>query len=382
MEGVRILDKDKIFMRRALRLAARARGMTSPNPMVGAVIVNNGVIVAEDYHKKAGELHAEALAIIKAGDKAEGSTLYVTLEPCCHLDKRTPPCTKAIIKANIGRVLIAMEDPNPKVSGKGMSALKRHGIEVVEGLYKSEAQRLNEAYIKYITTGKPFVILKVAMTLDGKIATPEGQSKWITGEQSRRLVHKMRSSVDAILTAIGTVKADNPRLTARSGKSTVSRNEVQQPERIVIDPLCETPPDYHIFDLPHETILIAKRTAGNDHQSEARRRKKQALIDKGVEIIEYEGERVDLEWLMRRLVRRSITSVMIEGGSSLGAYALQDGIVDKVVFFIAPKIIGGRHSFPAIGGSVFRRLEDAYRIRDLRTRKSGEDILVEGYITL
>src|SRR5208283_977003 len=163
MAGVRILDKDKIFMRRALRLAARARGLTSPNPMVGAVIVNSGVIVAEDYHRKAGELHAEALAILKAGDKAEGSALYVTLEPCCHLDKKTPPCTKAIIKANIGRVLIAMEDPNPKVSGKGMSALKRHGIEVVEGLYKSEAQRLNEAYIKYITTGKPFVILKVAM---------------------------------------------------------------------------------------------------------------------------------------------------------------------------------------------------------------------------
>jgi len=374
--------EDKIFMRRALRLAARARGMTSPNPMVGAVIVNNGVIVAEDYHKKAGELHAEALAILKAGDKAEGSTLYVTLEPCCHLDKRTPPCTKAIIKANIGRVIVGMEDPNPKVSGKGMRALERHGIEVVEGLFKSQAQRLNEAYIKYITTGKPFVILKVAMTLDGKIATPEGQSKWITGEQSRRLVHKMRSSVDAILTAVGTVKADNPRLTVRSGKSTVSRNKAQQPERIVIDPLCETPPDYHIFDLPHETIVIAQRTAGNDRQSEVRRRKKQALIDKGVEIIEYEGERVDLEWLMRKLGRRGTASVMIEGGSSLGAYALQDGIVDKVVFFIAPKIIGGRHSLPAIGGSAFRRLEDAYKIRDLRTRKIGEDIMVEGYITL
>ena len=370
-------------MRRALRLAARARGMTSPNPMVGAVIVNNGIIVAEDYHKKAGELHAEALAILKAGDKAEGSALYVTLEPCCHIDKRTPPCSKAIIKANIGRVIIAMEDPNPKVSGKGMRELKRHGIEVVEGLLKSEAQRLNETYIKYITTSKPFVILKVAMTLDGKIATPEGQSKWITGEQSRRLVHKMRSSVDAILTAVGTVKADNPRLTARPGKpgkGMASRNEAHQPERIVIDPLCEAPLDYHIFDLPPQTILIAKRTAGHDRQSEAKQRKKQALLDKGVEIIEYQGERVDLEWLMRKLGRRGIASVMIEGGSSLGAYALQDGIVDKAVFFIAPKIIGGRHSLPAIGGSVFRRLEDAYNIRDLRTRKIGEDILVEGYL--
>src|SRR5208337_3029451 len=308
--------KDKIFMRRALRLAARARGMTSPNPMVGAVIVNNGVIVAEDYHKKAGELHAEALAILKAGDKAEGSALYVTLEPCCHLDKRTPPCTKAIIKANIRRVIIGMEDPNPKVSGKGMRELKRHGIDVVEGLFKSEAQRLNEAYIKYITTSKPFVILKVAMTLDGKIATPEGRSKWITGEQSRRLVHKMRSSVDAILTAVGTVKADNPSLTARPGKSMASRNKAHQPERIVIDPHCEAPLDYHIFDLPPETILIAKRTVGNDSRSEAKQRKKQALLDKGVQIIEYQGERVDLEWLMRKLGKRGIASVMIEGGSS------------------------------------------------------------------
>ncbi|MGO9106775.1 MAG: bifunctional diaminohydroxyphosphoribosylaminopyrimidine deaminase/5-amino-6-(5-phosphoribosylamino)uracil reductase RibD [Dissulfurispiraceae bacterium] len=372
--------QDKIFMRRALRLAARARGMTSPNPMVGAVIVNNGVIVSEDYHKKAGELHAEALAILKAGDKAEGSTLYVTLEPCCHLDKRTPPCTKAIIKANIGRVIVCMEDPNPKVSGKGMRELKRHGIDVVEGLFKSEAQRLNEAYIKFITTSKPFVTLKVAMTLDGKIATPEGQSKWITGEQSRRLVHKMRSRMDAILTAVGTVKADNPRLTARPDKGMGSRNEAHQPQRIVIDPLCEAPLDCNIFDLPPQTILIGKRTAGSDHQSEVKQRKKQALLDRGVEIIEYEGERVDLEWLMTKLGIRGITSVMIEGGSSLGAYALQDGIVDKVVFFIAPKIIGGSHSLPAIGGSVFRRLEDAYKVRDLRTRKIGEDILVEGYI--
>src|SRR5271169_2900594 len=211
MEGVRILDKDKIFMRRALRLAARARGMTSPNPMVGAVLVKNGRVIAEDFHRKAGELHAEALAILKAGDKTTGSTLYVTLEPCCHLDKKTPPCTEAIINANIGRVIIAMEDPNPKVSGKGIRELRRHGIEVVEGLLKHEAQRLNETYVKYITTGKPFVVLKVAMTLDGKIATPDRQSKWITGEQSRRLVHRMRSAAGAVLTAIGTVKADNPR---------------------------------------------------------------------------------------------------------------------------------------------------------------------------
>ncbi len=380
MEGVRILDKDKIFMRRALRLAARARGMTSPNPMVGAVIVKNGRVIAEDYHKKAGELHAEALAIIRAGDKAKGSTLYVTLEPCCHLDKRTPPCTKSIIDANIRRVIIGMEDPNPKVSGKGTCQLKRHGIEVVEGFLKPEAQKLNEAYVKYITTGKPFVVLKVAMTLDGKIATPDGQSKWITGEQSRRLVHRMRSSVDAVLTAIGTVKADNPMLTARTDKTHAGRDLVHQPERIVIDPRLETPLDYNILSLPPKTILVTKRTAPNDRKSAARLEKLRMLLEKGVEIIEYEGDRVDLEWLMSRLGECRITSVMIEGGPSLGSYALTEGIVDKVAFFIAPKIIGGKHSLPAIGGSVFRKLEDAYRVRDMQVRKIGEDILVEGYL--
>lgn len=366
MEGVRILDQDKIFMRRALRLAAKAAGMTSPNPMVGAVIVKDGVVVAEDYHKKAGDYHAEALALLKAGQKAKNSTLYVTLEPCCHLDKRTPPCTSAIIEAQVRKVVIGMIDPNPKVSGKGAHELRQHGIEVVEGPLKPEAQKLNEGYVKYITTGKPFVILKVAMTLDGKIATPEGLSKWITGERSRRLVHGMRSRVDAVLTAIGTVKADNPRLTARTPAA------MHQPIRIVIDPGLETPPDYHIVNPPPETVLVAKKSAPGN--------KKQMLLDKGVEIMEYEGERVDLAWLMNVLGSRGITSVMIEGGSSLGAYALQDGIVDKAVFFIAPKMICGRHSIPAIGGTVCRQLQDAYMLRDVRTRKVGEDILIEGYL--
>ncbi len=361
-------------MRRALRLAARARGMTRPNPMVGAVLVKNGRVIAEDYHRKAGKLHAEALAILKAGDKAKGSTLYVTLEPCCHLDKKTPPCTKSIIDANIGRVIVGMEDPNPKVSGKGILELRRHGIEVSEGLLKHEAQRLNETYVKYITTGNPFVTLKVAMTLDGKIATPERHSKWITGEQSRRLVHRMRSRSDAVLTAVGTVKADNPRLTARTAV------RVRQPERIVIDPHLETPLDYHIFRLPPKTILVTKKAAADDRQSAELLLKRRMLLDKGVEVIEYIGERVDLQWLMGELGRRGFTSVMIEGGPSLGAYALQDGIVDKVAFFIAPKIMGGRHSFTAIGGSVFRQLEDSYRVSDMRVRKIGEDILVEGYI--
>ncbi|WP_333654266.1 bifunctional diaminohydroxyphosphoribosylaminopyrimidine deaminase/5-amino-6-(5-phosphoribosylamino)uracil reductase RibD [Dissulfurispira sp.] len=376
MEGVRILDKDKKFMQRALNLAEKARGMTSPNPMVGAVIVKNGKVISEDYHKKAGEPHAEALAILKSGEKAKGSTLYVTLEPCCHLDKKTPPCTRAIINSGIKKVFIAMKDPNPKVSGKGIEELRKHEIEVVSGIFEDKAKKLNEAYIKYITTRTPFVTLKTAMTLDGKIATPEGQSKWITGEKARRIVHRMRSSVDAILTAVGTVKADNPELTVRMGQgSKVKGQGIKNPKRIVIDPNLEIPLDYKIFNVPPETIVVTKMGQGS-------RGKGQELIDKGVKIIEYDDERVDLKWLMKRLGETGITSVMIEGGSSLNAYALQDGIVDKVVFFIAPRIIGGKDSIPAIGGKTFRRLENAFRVSDTKIKRVGDDLMVEGYLNL
>jgi diaminohydroxyphosphoribosylaminopyrimidine deaminase/5-amino-6-(5-phosphoribosylamino)uracil reductase len=336
--------------------------------MVGAVIVKNGGVIAEDYHKRPGELHAEALAILKAKEKTRNSILYVTLEPCCHLDKRTPPCTRAIIDAGIEKVFVAMKDPNPKVSGRGIEELKKHGVEVIEGIHEHEARKLNEAYCKYITTGRPFVILKVAMTLDGKIATPEGQSKWITGESARKIVHRMRSSVDAVLTAIGTVRADNPELTARHRKGAKS------PKRVIIDPNLEAPLHYKIFNMPPETIVVTKKVERSTEE------KMKALTDKGVRVIEYEGERVDLKWLMRILGGMEITSVMIEGGSSLSASALQDGIVDKVAFFIAPKIIGGRDSIPAIGGKAFRKLEDAYRIRDIEVKRTGEDMLIEGYL--
>jgi len=373
---MKITDKDISFMKRALTLAVKAKGMTSPNPLVGAVLVENGQIIAEDYHKKAGEPHAEALAILKAGDKAKDCTLYVTLEPCCHLDKRTPPCTKAIINSGIKKVFIAMKDPNPKVAGKGIEELKKHGIEVFSGVFEDKAKKLNEAYIKYIVTRMPFVILKTAMTLDGKIATPEGQSKWITGEKARKIVHQMRSSVDAILTAVGTVKADNPELTVRIRKqNTAYRKQTKQPVRIVIDPELEAPLNYKIFDVPPETIVITGR-----QKTKNRKQKEKALLEKGVKIIEYDAERVDLKWLMKMLGEIGIASVMIEGGSSLNAYALQDGIVDKIVFFIAPKIIGGKGSIPAVGGNIFRRLEHAHRVRDIKIKRVGDDLMIEGYI--
>jgi diaminohydroxyphosphoribosylaminopyrimidine deaminase / 5-amino-6-(5-phosphoribosylamino)uracil reductase len=353
---------DAFYINRTIRLAEKARGMTSPNPMVGAVIVKNGRIISEDFHRRPGDPHAEALALEKAGTEAQNSTLYVSLEPCCHTEKRTPPCTKALVNAGIKKVIIAMKDPNPKVSGKGIIELQKAGIEVISGILENKAQQLNEAYIKYVTTGKPFVILKTAMTLDGKIATPEGQSKWITGEKARGLVHRMRSSSDAIMTAIGTVKADDPQLTARvkHGKN---------PLRIIIDPRLEISVDANVLRIPPQTIIVTCVT-----NSKAFR-----LEQAGIKIIYYQ-KKLDLNWLMKKLGEMEIASLLIEGGSSLNAHALENGIVDKIMFFIAPMIIGGRESFPAIGGKTFKRLEEAYRIKNIRIRRVGEDILIQGYL--
>ncbi len=368
---------DATFMRRAITLASRARGMTSPNPMVGAVLVKNGRIIAEDYHKSPGTPHAESLVIEKAGEKALSSTLYVNLEPCCHTDKRTPPCTKTIIRAGIKKVFVAMADPNPKVSGKGMKEIREAGIEVVSGILEEKAKRLNESYIKYITTGKPFVILKVAMTLDGKIATPEGQSRWITGEKARRVVHGMRSGVDAIMTAIGTVKADDPELTARvQQRAKGIEQRAEKPMRIVIDPGLEIPFHAKILRLPPDSMIVARDIKTKE---DTKKKKAKYLLKSGINILFFK-EKLDLKWLIEKLGAMGITSLMIEGGSSLNAHALEDRIVDKVAFFIAPKIMGGRESFPSVGGSVLKRLEDAYKLRDVTIKRVGDDILVEGYL--
>jgi len=354
---------DVLYIKKALKLAARARGMTSPNPMVGAVIVKSGRVIVEAYHHRAGEPHAEALALSEAGDKAKGATLYVSLEPCCHTNKRTPPCTRAIIAAGIKRVVVATLDPNPSVAGKGVAELEAAGIKVVSGVLDAEARALNEAYNKFITTRKPFVILKAAMTLDGKIATPTGQSKWITGEKARLLVHKTRASVDAIMTAIGTVKADDPQMTARV-------KGARSPLRVVIDPLNEISLRNQIVKCPPDTLIVTKNGASA---------KADELRASGVKILAYEGE-LDMNGLMAELGRMGIISVLIEGGSSLNSHALLEGIVDKVMFFIAPKIIGGKDSVTVVGGKAFRPLEDAVRLRDMRVRRVGEDILLEAYV--
>lgn len=351
-------------MNQALRLAERSRGMTSPNPLVGAVLVKAGRIISAEYHKRAGDLHAEALAIQKAGLEARGSTLYVTLEPCCHTGKKTPPCCPVILDAGIKEVVVAMRDPNPKVSGRGIKTLMDNGVRVIEGVLEEKARRQNEVYCKFITTGRPFVTLKCAMTLDGKIATPEGESRWITGEKARVVVHRMRGAADAVMTAAGTVMADNPKLTCRNKSG-------RQPARIIIDSGLDTPIDFNVASAPPRTIFV---TASSDDE------KKKAFLGRGVEFIGYEGPRVDLPWLMERLGSMGITSVLIEAGSSFNAAALMAGIVDKVVFFIAPKIIGGRLSIPVIGGESFLNLADAIQISNMTVKKVGEDLMVEGYV--
>jgi len=353
---------DNLLMKKALTLAARARGKTSPNPMVGSVIVKNGRVVAEAYHKMAGTPHAEALALEQAGERARGATLYVTLEPCSHTDKRTPPCADAIIRAGVKRVVAAMEDPNAKVAGKGFQRLRDAGIEVVSGILEAQATDLNSAYIKYISTKVPYVILKTAMTLDGKIATPTGQSKWITGEKARAVVHKTRASVDAIITAIGTVEADDPQMTARI-------RGAKSPLRVVIDPGLKIRPEANILQGPPRTIIVTKKVG----------KKADALVQKGIELLHYEGE-LRLAWLLRELGKQEITSVLIEGGSSLNGRAFTEGVVDRAMFFVAPKVIGGAKSFPAVGGADFRPLEHACRLADMKVRRLGDDLLIEGRV--
>ncbi len=358
------------FIKRTLALASKAKGMTSPNPVVGALLVKKGRVIAEDYHRKAGSPHAEALVIQGAGDEARSSTLYVSLEPCCHTDKRTPPCTQAIIRAGIRKVVVAMKDPNPRVSGKGIKELEDAGIEVISGILEDKARRLNEFYVKYITTKRPFVILKTAMTLDGKIATSGGKSKWITGEKARRMVHRLRSSVDAVLTAIGTVKADDPELTARVKGS-------RNPKKIVIDPNLEIPLRARILSSPPETIVVTRDPGVTPTPSVADKIKN---IESTGNRVFYFKQKLELNWLMEELGGMGLTSVLIEGGSSLNAHALEDGIVDKVMFFVAPKILGGKDSYPSVGGKISRRLEHAFQLKDISIRRIGEDMLIEGYL--
>ncbi len=357
-------------MSRALELAKLGRGKTSPNPMVGAVIVKDGRVAGEGYHQKAGGPHAEVAALDDAGEKAKGATLYVNLEPCCHYG-RTGPCTNAIAEAGISRVVIAMSDPNPLVCGRGISYLEQRHVEVATGVLEDEALLLNEIFIKYITTGRPFVMLKAAMSLDGKIAARTGDSRWVTGPASRSQVHVLRSQYDAVLVGINTVLADDPLLTVR-----LPGEKGKNPVRVVADSLARTPVTSRVLSQPEEAPTIIATTGGADAQKIAR------LKETGAEvlIVPGDGPRVDLKRLMADLAGREITSVMIEGGGEINASALENGLVDKVIWFIAPKIVGGRVSPGPVGGRGITLMAEAGQIENLTVTMFGEDICLEGYL--
>ena len=360
--------KQEIYMQKALTLARKGNGKTSPNPKVGAVIIMGNRVIASDYHKKSGSPHAEILALRKAGTMARGATIFINLEPCCHTNKKTPPCTGAIIKSGIRKVVVAMIDPNPKVAGKGLKELRRAGIETETGLMENEAEKLNESFIKFITKKKPFITLKIAQSLDGKIATAGGESKWITGIKARRFVHQLRNDTDAVLVGIGTVIKDNPSLDCRI-KGGIN------PYRIVVDSDLRIPLRSKVLKYSDGKTIIATT-------SKAGSRKTALLRSSGhtVLIIKDNKGRVDLKRLVKELAKLDITSVMIEGGSSINASALSSGIVDKVIFFCAPKIIGGLDAIPSVGGISPSSLSKILRLKDLHVEKVGDDFLFEGYI--
>ncbi len=359
---------DIVFMKKALKLAARGKGRTSPNPAVGAVIVKEGNVIGEGYHKKAGTPHAEIIALEMAGSEAKGATMYVTLEPCCHTGKKTPPCTRAIIRTSVRKVVAAVNDPNPLVSGKGIRELQKAGIETEVGIMKAEALKLNEAFVKFITRKEPFVILKIAQSLDGKIATAKGESKWITGEKARGHVHRLRNEVDALLVGAGTVQKDNPSLDCRIRGG-------RNPYRVIVDSALRISARARVFNYNDNKTIIATTNRANPSKMDR-------LVQRGVQVLVVKSSqgKVDLKALMKKLGRMDITSLLIEGGSSVSAAALSCNIVDKVMFFIAPKIIGGTDSYPSVGGKSPDRLIHATRLRDLRSVKTGEDILLEAYI--
>lgn len=368
LEDARQRERDEMFMREALRIARNAEGRTSPNPLVGAVIVRDGIIVAEGWHRKAGTPHAEVHALRMAGDLAKGATLYVTLEPCAHVG-RTGPCAVAVRDAGIRRVVVAMSDPNPLVAGKGIQILRDAGVEVTVGVCEAEARQLNEVFLHWITTGRPFVVLKTAMTLDGKIATASGASKWITGEAARLRVHELRDRYDAILAGIGTALADDPSLTTRLPDRTG-----KNPVRIIVDSNARLPLTSNVVtDGQAQTIVAVTEAAPEERVA--------ALRAHGVDVLTCgTGSHVDLVQLMQELGRREIASVLVEGGGTVNFSLLAAGLVDKVHAFVAPKIVGGRTAKTPVEGEGFAQLADSVQLTQLTAESVGGDVLLTGYV--
>ncbi len=359
------------YMEQALSLARLALGQVSPNPAVGAVIVSHDEVVGQGYTQPPGCPHAEVVALNQAGERARGGVMYVTLEPCCHRG-RTPPCTRAIITAGITEVHLAMLDPNPLVSGRGQEELEGEDIRTHVGEHEAEAKQINEAYAKFITTGMPFVTVKFAISMDGKIATKSGDSKWISGEAARKQVHNLRYTTDCIMAGVNTVLVDDPQLTARScgGRGGTAR---AQPLRVIVDSKGRTPLTARVFSQPGKTLLALGRVVKPEE--------KIAFAQAGAELLELpsaEG-RVDLEKLLEVLGQQEITSVLVEGGGILLGSLFDGGLVDKVIAFIAPIIIGGKEAKTAAGGKGVDKVVDSLKLERVSVEKLGEDLMVCGY---
>lgn len=360
-------ELDRKYMARALQLALRGAGHTRPNPMVGAVLVKDGRIIGEGWHKQYGGPHAEVNAFASATEDPEGATLYVSLEPCSHYGK-TPPCADLIIRKKVARVVAALEDPNPLVSGRGFRKLRANGIRVTVGVLAEEARHINDVFLTYVTRKRPFVLYKAAMSLDGKIACHTGESQWISSEKSREEVQRLRGILSGIMVGAGTVIADNPRLTCRM-------EEYENPARIIVDGKLRVPLESRIFHEPGRNIILTT--------SEASLEKKKALENLGVELIEADSEepgKVDLKSAMLALGIKGIDGILLEGGPTLAASALEAGIIDAVRFYIAQKIIGGREAPSPFAGTGAAHMNEVVPLTDAVYGTSGDDLWIQAYI--
>ncbi len=358
-------------MEQALCLAGQARGQVSPNPAVGAIVVRDGEVVGRGRTQPPGSAHAEVVALHQAGEAARGSTMYVTLEPCCY-QGRTPPCSRAIIESGVDEVHLAMLDPNPLVSGKGEVELRKSGVRTVVGEREDAARQIVEAHTRYSTCGLPFVTAKFAMSLDGKTATRSGDSRWITGEESRCCVHRLRRETDAVMVGVNTVLADDPRLTARHGSDGVECEN--QPLRIIVDTGARTPATARVFTGPGTTLLAVGR------EPDAARADSLSRAGAELVVLSLAEGRVDLNQLLVLLGQRETTSLLVEGGGRLLGSLFDSGLVDKVVAFIAPIIIGGEDAETAVGGSGVERIADSLRLERVTTDILDGDVMVTGYV--
>jgi diaminohydroxyphosphoribosylaminopyrimidine deaminase/5-amino-6-(5-phosphoribosylamino)uracil reductase len=366
-ENLNAMTRDEHWMRAALRQARRAVGFTSPNPPVGAVVVRQGEVVGRGCTQPPGGPHAEVMALAEAGARARGATLYVTLEPCAHFG-RTPPCTNAVLQAGIARVVAALEDPHDIVAGRGFARLREAGVEVSVGVCEAEARSLLQPYLKHVRTGVPYGILKCAVSLDGKIATRTGDSRWVSGEEARRRVHRLRQECDAVTVGVGTVLRDDPRLNVRlPGKR-------RDPIRVVLDSQARTPVDAALFG-PGGPVIIAVT-------ERAPRERVDALAARGAEVlmVPEEAGHVSVAALFALLGSRGVMSVLLEGGGTVAAAALQAGVIDRLLFFMAPLLIGGRDAPTPVEGEGAGMMAEALRLDGLEVRRVGADLAIEGYV--